>query len=322
MTVPSPAEPEQRASKTDTSEQILRRIAAITTLPPYDAAISYRELVRLEAQFIRERLTDAVARRKYEQYLSTYFRPAPRREFTDHNWAQKLVPTIELLRAPSTRTVLDAAGGNGFEAVLFALHGKRVHANDCAAERFVIAKLRCDFYRELIGSAFDLTVTVGNVLDPPPALERYDMVFVQEAISHIHPADEFLALTNERYLNSGGHLVVCDSNVWNPVTRTRILRHFWATKRTIRPYLVETTDPRTGQKFLMAEEQLFNPVKMEKLMRAAGFAVDRVVMTGFVLPAMMRALGRRGACVADRLLGTLPGVRLIGGFYTAVGRKN
>src|SRR5437868_5671786 len=99
-------------------------IREIPTLSPYDAALAYRDIVRLEAAEIRARLTDPIVRKKYNNYLTTYERAVPARHFTDHNYAQKLVPVLELVRSNKVDTILDAACGNGFEAVLFALHGK------------------------------------------------------------------------------------------------------------------------------------------------------------------------------------------------------
>src|SRR5204862_6084143 len=107
-------------------------------LPPYERALAYRDAVSLEASEIPPARIDPIVRKKYNNFLATYERPIPARHFTDHNYAQKLVPVLELVRSDKVETILDAACGNGFEAVLFALHGKTVQANDCTMERYTI----------------------------------------------------------------------------------------------------------------------------------------------------------------------------------------
>jgi SAM-dependent methyltransferase len=159
-------------------DDIARLCRAVPTLPPYDAIMAYREAVRLEGSFIAPSLPDLV-RGKYLTYLKRWTLRPPARYFTDHNYAQKLVPTVDLIRRNSTSTVLDAACGNGFEAVLFALHGRRVHANDVSSARATVANARGQFYRGLLGDPFDLRVTCGNAIDLRDVTA--DVVFVQEA---------------------------------------------------------------------------------------------------------------------------------------------
>jgi 2-polyprenyl-3-methyl-5-hydroxy-6-metoxy-1,4-benzoquinol methylase len=293
----------------------------ICSLPPYEAALAYRDLVRLEAPAIRDRLADPVVRKKYDNYLATYERSLPARHFTDHNYAQKLVPVLNLIRSSAVRTVMDAACGNGFEALLFALHGKAVHANDCTVERYTITSVRADYYRELVGPGLQLTVSASNVMDGAASLGAYDVVFVQEAISHIHPAEGFLALARERYLVPGGRLVVCDSNGWNPVTRARITRHLWAERRTVRHYLVEFVDALTGRRFLVAEERLFGPPTVRRMMRRAGLSPEQTWMSGSTPPPVVRHRGSRMTAVVERSCRALPVLRSLGGFYTIVARR-
>ena len=292
-------------------------IRAITGLPPYDAALAYRDLVRAEVAIIRGRIPDPTTRGKYEKYISTYFRPQPRGAFTDHNWAFKLMPVIELMRSKDVLRVLDGACGNGFEAVLFALHGKGVVANDCSPERVAITELRAAFYRELAHREFSLRVTRRNIADPRVTLGTFDCVFVQEAISHIHPAEDFLALAKAKYLTPTGRLVICDSNAWNPVTRFRIMRHLWRERRTLRHYVVDLVDPDTGERFQMAEERLFSPIAMRDMLRRAGLRPEQCHMSGFLSPAIVHR-SPRGAFRLERRIAGLPAVKWFGGFYTVI----
>jgi len=255
-------------------------------------------------------------------YAATYFRGGRRGRFTDHNFAQKLVPTLELVRSESVGNVLDAACGLGFESLLLALHGKPVTANDCCEPMIETLRIRRDFYRDILGDAFRMDLSLSNIMRPSPELGRYDMVYVQEAISHIHPAEDFVRLAAERYLNPDGRFVICDSNHWNPVTRLRVSRWLWRSRKTLKHYVIELPDPKTGEKFAMAEERLFSPVKVKGMMRDAGLEVERTVMNCLVLPWMMSRTGGGPGVFLDRALTQVPGFRLMGGFYTVIGRKS
>jgi 2-polyprenyl-3-methyl-5-hydroxy-6-metoxy-1,4-benzoquinol methylase len=303
-------------------EEIRRLCESIPDLPPYEAALAYRDAVRLEIPFIRERVPEGKPRNRYEIYAATYHREGRRGKFTDHNFAQKLIPTLELVRSSDVESVLDAACGLGFESLLLALQGKRVTANDCCEPMVETLAARRDFYREILGDGIRMDLCLSNIMRGDPELGRYDIVYVQEAISHIHPAEEFTKLAAERYLNPGGRLVVCDSNHWNPVTRARVSRWLWRSKKTLKHYVVELTDPKTGQKFPMAEERLFSPVKVKGMMRDAGLEVERTVTNCFVLPWMVSETSKGPGVALDRALARVPGLRLVGGFYTVIGRKS
>lgn len=299
--------------------EIVRRCREIPRLPPYEAALSYREVVRLEGPHVAAAIEDPAARGKYLTYLKTFTRVPPQQYFTDHNYAQKLQPAIELVRSPSVSVVLDAACGNGFEAVLFALHGKRVYANDVSSARVAVASVRTALYRELLGAEFQMQVMCGNAIELAAELPSFDMIYVQEAISHIHPAETFLREAAQRLLGKDGKLVVCDGNSWNPVTSVRLSLHLWSQRRTLRHYVVEEVEPATGRKYVMAMERTFSAWGIRRLFRQAGLDVERVVMSGFVFPFWVRTPAAPVARAIDRWAAKVPVASAFGGFYTAIG---
>lgn len=302
-------------------QEIIDLCRRISTLPPYEAVLAYRDVVRLEEPHIVAMIPDATARGKYSTYMKRFTQRPPGRYLTDHNNAQKLTPTLELVRSPDVASVLDAACGNGFEAVLFALQGKPVHANDISTARITVMQARAAFYRDLLGPALSLSVTCGDAIALADRLQRFDLIYVQEAISHIHPAESFLREVATRLLTPSGRLVICDSNGWNPVTRFRIGRQLWAERRTLRHYIVEMVEPETGRKYLMAEERLFSPPGIRRALRAAGLDLDRLIMSGFTLPQLVRSRRLATARTAEAVFSNVPLVRNLGGFYTAICRR-
>jgi hypothetical protein len=165
-----------------------------------------------------------------------------------------------------------------------------------------------------------MTVTCGNAIELGGKVPPMDVVFVQEAISHIHPAEAFVREVARGLLAADGRFIVCDSNGWNPVTRARISRHLWRERRTLRHYVEEQTDPETGRTYLMAEERLFSPRGITRVLEQSGLKVERMAMSGFVLPPMVKS-PPKAPLRLERLPAAIPIVRQFGGFYTAVARR-
>jgi hypothetical protein len=105
------------------------------------------------------------------------------------------------------------------------------------------------------------------------------------------------------------------------VTRARISRHLWEQRRTLRHYIVEMEDPETGRKYLMAEERLFGPPGIRRILRKAGLEVERVVMSGFLVPQLLRTPANARVLSLERALASIPLAREFGGFYTAIAKR-
>jgi SAM-dependent methyltransferase len=182
-----------------------------------------------------------------------------------------------------------------------------------------VASVRTALYRELLGPEFQMDVMCGNAIDLVAELPSFDMIYVQEAISHIHPAEDFLREVARRLLSDRGRLVVCDGNSWNPVTTVRLSLHLWSQRRTFRHYVVEHVEPDTGRKYVMAMERTFSAWGIRRLFKQAGLQVDRVVMSGFVFPFWVRKPAAPAARRIDTWAAKIPVANVFGGFYTAIG---
>lgn len=205
--------------------------------------------------------------------------------------------------------VLDAACGNGFEAILFALHGTHVYANDISSARVAVTQARTRFYRSLLDDRFRVTVTSGNAIELAGSLPRFDVIYVQEAISHIHPAETFLREVATRLLTPSGRLIVSDSNSWNPVIRARISRQLWVERRTLRHFVEEQVDPETGRRYVMAEERLFSPPGISRAFHQAGLEVKQLSINGFAPPLLLRRPRSPFAMFVDDFAARIPGAQ-------------
>ena len=108
--------------------------------------------------------------------------------------------------------LLDAGCGLGTESILSALVGATVVGVDISHERLNIARLRKEYFEELYNRKLKIQFLYKNILNH---YKKYDIIWVNEAISHIDPLDLFLQRCY-RNLNNQGKLIISDANKLNP----------------------------------------------------------------------------------------------------------
>lgn len=224
--------------------------------------------------------------------------------------------------------VLDAGCGHGSESLLLALAGARVVGVDLVPERMGLARERARWWSERLGRALDIEFLHADIFRALGE-RRFDAVWMQEAIQHIHPAEKFLEVARKS-LRPGGIIIISDSNKWNPVIIAEMLPFYWRNSGKLSWFIhTRYKDPETGQAVEMAAERLFSRGGMKRMLEGAGFEVLRAEVNGqlplrkFALAAERLAGSRAGAvmrpCVAlDRVCKHVPGLRLLGGTLTAV----
>jgi SAM-dependent methyltransferase len=104
--------------------------------------------------------------------------------------------------------------------------------------------------------------------------EVADLVWIANAISHIHPADGFLRKTYE-LLRPGGEVVVVDPNGLFLPKQIALLFERGLTRYTTKK------DPETGEPVPYAVERIYSVPAICRLLRRAGFAIShRECFTG------------------------------------------
>jgi len=161
--------------------------------------------------------------------------------------------------------------------------------------RLETARHRKSFFEHELGRPLALefiNADIFKVLDDI----TFDAVWIREAISHIHPLEDFLRHLYER-LPAGGQVVVSDCNYLNPIVFKGVTAGFWKEKHRLTYYVHgDYKDPQTGESVLMAEERVFTPFRVGRVFEDAGFKIQKNVRRGFLV--MKR---RRGATDLDQL---------------------
>jgi 2-polyprenyl-3-methyl-5-hydroxy-6-metoxy-1,4-benzoquinol methylase len=176
--------------------------------------------LQLESELSKHNRLDAGYCESLSQYYTSLKSDMEMRPFYRYNWTRRVAPMQELIASLPKRDapwrILDAGCGLGTESIFWSTlrDDIEVIGTDIKPERVSVAKGRQKAYEHRIGKALNLCFLDQDVFSLLKT-KRFDLVWVMEAISHIDPAEKFLAEVSEN-LGAGGHLVVSDSHIWNP----------------------------------------------------------------------------------------------------------
>lgn len=241
-----------------------------------------------------------------------------------HGYTQRILSVAKMIsEAPRPLRILDAGCGYGTESILFSLLGADVTGVELVADRADLAGSRVEFYQNYFRRPMRLDFVNANLFNYLARSRPFDVIWAMEAISHIHPAEEFLELVRER-LDPGGLLVISDANALNPRS---LFGGMFLRKSVKRAPLRSFIDPATGLPVNYAEEKRFTVPGMIVRLRAAGFRIERVEMCGFMgttifprwlihLPAAAHFL-----LAFQEILRRTPVLRYLGSIYTIVAAK-
>jgi SAM-dependent methyltransferase len=259
------------------------------------------------------------------QALRRYYRAlaydVQRNGFHRYSWIRRTEPMARLLKSLPTRDVpwrvLDAGCGLGTESIFWSTlrDDVKVVGVDLSARRLDVAQARHVTYERQFGRPLNvrfLEQDVFSVLD----IEDFDVVWTMEAISHVDPAEHFLADVAKN-LGDRGHLVVSDSHIWNPAMAWRVLklRRRGVTLRTQKTTL-------GGQTVSYAQERLLTVGWLSSILKEAGFASVQTQLSVFFPPNLAVSPSLLSVCALfDKVMNRVPVVRNVGGIYTLVARK-
>lgn len=233
----------------------------------------------------------------------------PRREMNRFTRTREYFPARRIYGRSNVR-VLDCGTGLGTEDLLFALLGAEVVGVDLRTPRLELAEKRVARWSKELGRQLPIELHLENLFD----LEfdnRFDLIWVKEAISHIHPLPEFYAWALKS-LKPGGQLMVTDPNAEKTSTRESI-------DAEREGELIKTwPHPRTGEPIPYADERILTVPQLMAGMQAAGFDAGEVEV---FVPGQSTPPRWLWRMIFRPLNHFLPLSRRIGGEFCAAGVK-
>jgi len=207
--------------------------------------------------------------------------------------------------------ILDAGCGFGTECLLFALAGAEVMGVDLRPERHEVACKRPAFYEEQLGRSLNSSFRLSSIFN----LEErglFDLIWVHNSITHIHPVEGFLELCSD-LLAKNGELVIIDVN------KMSLRRRLRPTHKETESLYTTRRDPATGDDVVYAVERDLTLPEQCRLLQDHGFDVAlHECYVGFH--------ARCGQGLYQRVLRPLNRSMLfsslLGGRYQVVGRKS
>lgn len=241
-----------------------------------------------------------------------------------NGYSFRLGPAVEECRNLRGKgRILDAGSGYGTESLLFSLLGNEVTGVELVSERAQIALSRVDYYASVWDSPLNLKFVNADVFRFLEKAEPFDIIWIMEAISHIHPAEDFLDLTY-RKLKKSGKIIISDPNRLNPLA--------WVRSVKIRGSLKHKThqrfkDPETGRPVDYGQERIFSASRMQQMLIERGFQIERAYVSGFMGtsfipgPLLLKKSVVRFLDSFERTVRKIPPVSSFGSLFTIVASK-
>jgi SAM-dependent methyltransferase len=235
------------------------------------------------------------------------------------HYLQRCWPVVDrILKSKEIVTVVDAGCGHAHEAILFAALGAEVVGIDLREDGFRVALDNIKRFRSIFT---ELNIKLIN-RDLFAAMEslRADIVWVRQAISHIHPAEKFIDVACQT-LNKNGMLVINDSNAMNPLVMVETAVEHWKHANTFKWYVTDKyKDPVTNETVPYAVERVLSSAGLRRMFRSSGLEMTALDFTGYV-PVSIASMLPYATLGFEASLRRLPLMSHIGMEYTIVGKK-
>lgn len=296
--------------------------AAFRSLTAKNAVFLYARCLEQELVFREKKGLNVLLLKSYLRHLLS-----PDGKIIRLGWegyGQRLTFIIDALKAAQKNLrILDAGCGYGTESLLFSLFPVEVWGIDLVPERIALARSRIDFFQSLSKRPLEVTFVNANIFRFLENAPPFDIIWAMESISHIYPPEKFFQICRQK-ISDDGKLIISDPNRLNPLALIRSMK--------IRGSIVHKPhkkflDPETRQPADVGQEKIFNIFRIRKLLKAAGFQIKAIDVSGFMgsslLPRSLfhkekaaRLLGRY-----QRIVQRTPILRSLGSIYTLVATK-
>ena len=235
------------------------------------------------------------------------------------HYLQRCWPVVNrILNAKKKIRVLDAGCGHAHESILFAALGADVVGVELREDGYKIALQNVAKYQAIFGP-LSIVLLNTNIFAAFDRL-RPDVIWVRQAISHIHPAERFVQMAAQR-LENDGLLVINDSNGMNPLVMIETAIEHWRGRKTFKWYVTDKyKDPITHEPVPYAVERVMSSAGMKRMLLASGFREVHADFTGYV-PVFLAARLPKIALNFEASFKKIPLISKIGIEYTVVGRK-
>lgn len=283
----------------------------------YQQALTFHRLLQSEVYQGNDCLTPQM-NQYVKEYYPNFLKYPDLIRFYEYNWAERMINIIPFITKQTSKiSILDAGCGVGSESIFFSFlnPNARVVGVDHFLPYSQLAQKRLVYWERITEKPLNVSFKRADIMDFVPD-ESFDIIWTQEAISHIHTPDSFIQKMYQ-CLKKDGLIFISDSNLLNPYMYCNILklRGFKKAK------LIETKDEETGKTVKVFSENIFTVPGIEKLLKKHNFTILPHKTHGFLPPSLFSCSHNIPKKVED-ILSRMPFIGLFGGIYTVVARKS
>jgi 2-polyprenyl-3-methyl-5-hydroxy-6-metoxy-1,4-benzoquinol methylase len=155
----------------------------------------------------------------FDHYYASYKRNFG--PYIRHHYRNQTRELQQYLDRQSPLRVLEVGCGCGTESLWMSLRGHSVKAIDVSEKLLRVAETRKRLLENATGREVDCDFELKSLLDLDES--GYDLVWLEQAFHHLEPR-ETVVVKISRLLRPGGHLVISESNAWNPLLQLMLYR--------------------------------------------------------------------------------------------------
>lgn len=248
---------------------------------------------------------------QYKVLKSYYYRHVKNVDYYGHHYAQRLRHVVRLILDLPSPMVLDAGCGVGSETILFGLLGAKVTGVELNEERLGVAEARVSYYEDKYGTKLRTRFHLKNILKYHED-EKFDLIWANEFISHVHPVEDFFEVAAKN-LKQRGYIMICDTNGMNPYAKFSA----WKAHRKGGLYSWEI-DPDSLEPVPYARERLLSILQCKKLLEQCGFEICSFYSSGY---SSRFPYFHKLAKNLEDVINKMPILRLLGVIYVVIGKK-
>ncbi|MFH1537896.1 MAG: class I SAM-dependent methyltransferase [bacterium] len=242
-------------------------------------------------------------------------------EFKKNAFVQRHVPLVEKILEFGTGTkILDAGCGLGYDSIFYALLDAEVVGVDLSKNRLAVASyLKKIFEKEYprLNVEFHYRDIFTFLEDNRDRFAKFfDVIWLTEAISHIHPMEKFFEMIKQ-YLSPRGLLAISEGNMLNPINYLRNKQGIskasksrgGALEKKADDYylhLKDYKDPVSGKEVLVADERAMTPIQMKRKLELFGYEVQKCHFRTYLPSLAVKYAGIKTVRAAEAILQRLP----------------
>jgi SAM-dependent methyltransferase len=241
-----------------------------------------------------------------------------------YGYADRLLPLIdEISGFKDIPKILDVGCGCGSESLLMSLMKAQVVGVDLVEARTGYANSRLKYYNLSSSVIPDVKFITANILNYLNMPRSFHIVWAIEAISHIHPAEEFFKKAYDS-LPDGCLFIIAESNALNPISWYRACKIRGSSSWYVHKIFKQIDDKEHDK---VAEERIFTIFQVREKLMEAGFIIKNIHMSGFIGSNILPDKLLKNKLITDSMIfingvmQKMPILKYLGANYTIVAVK-